>query len=64
MLAVKDDGRSSLTVLAVKQRASSSGCVLPVFEYETKEHLSANLDQKVLGPAEAKVLELRGPQPG
>ena len=51
-------------MLAVKQRASSSGCVLPVFEYETKEHLSANLDQKVLGPAEAKVLELRGPQPG
>jgi uncharacterized protein YjbI with pentapeptide repeats len=33
--------------------------VLPVFEYETKEHLLANLDQNVLGPAEAKVLELR-----
>jgi hypothetical protein len=34
--------------------------LLPSFEYDTEEHLLANLDQKVVGPAEAKVLEIRG----
>jgi uncharacterized protein YjbI with pentapeptide repeats len=33
--------------------------VLPAFPYETKEHLLANLNQNVVGPAEAKVLEIR-----
>ena len=33
--------------------------LLPSFEYDTEEHLLANLDQKVVGPAEAKVLEIR-----
>jgi uncharacterized protein YjbI with pentapeptide repeats len=34
--------------------------LLPSFEYDTEEHLLANLDQSVVGPAEAKVLEIRG----
>ena len=34
--------------------------VLPTFEYESQEHLLANLEQGVIAPAEAKVLELRG----
>jgi hypothetical protein len=38
--------------------------LLPSFEYEAEEHLLANLDKRVVDPAEAKVLELRGPQPG
>jgi hypothetical protein len=33
--------------------------LLPTFEYESVEHLLANLDKCVVGPAEAKVLELR-----
>jgi hypothetical protein len=37
--------------------------VLPLFEYDNQEHLLANLDQHVVRPAEAKVLELRRPQP-
>ncbi len=34
--------------------------VLPSFEYDSLEHLLANLEESVVGPAEAKVLELRG----
>ena len=34
--------------------------VLPTFAYESQEHLLANLEQGVIAPAEAKVLELRG----
>ena len=38
--------------------------VLPTFEYDGLEHLLANLGEGVVGRAEAKVQELRGPQPG
>jgi hypothetical protein len=37
--------------------------VLPSFEYDSQEYLLANLDKSVVGPAEAKVLELRGAKP-
>lgn len=33
--------------------------LLPTFHYDTEEHLFANLDESVIAPAEAKVLELR-----
>lgn len=36
--------------------------LLPSFEYKNEEHLLANLDTSIIGPAEAKVLELRGSQ--
>jgi uncharacterized protein YjbI with pentapeptide repeats len=35
--------------------------LLPSFEYDSEEHLLDNLDARVVGPAEAKVLELRAP---
>ena len=38
--------------------------LLPSFEYDTEEHLLANLDESVIGPAEAKVRQLRGSQSG
>ena len=37
--------------------------LLPSFEYDTEENLLANLDKSVVGPAEAKVMELRGANP-
>jgi transposase len=37
--------------------------VLPSFEYDTTEHLLANLNEHVVAPAEAKVRELQRPQP-
>ena len=37
---------------------------LSVHRYDTQEQLIAGLDERVIRPAEAKVLELRGPQPG
>jgi hypothetical protein len=37
--------------------------LLSSFEYDTTEHLLANLDACVVAPAEAKVRELQGPQP-
>jgi uncharacterized protein YjbI with pentapeptide repeats len=37
--------------------------LLPSFEYDTTEHLLANLDEHVVARAEAKVRELQGPQP-
>jgi hypothetical protein len=37
--------------------------LLPTFEYDNQEHLLANLRKDVIGPAEAKALELRdGPR--
>jgi hypothetical protein len=36
--------------------------LLPSFDYDTVEHLLANLDDCVVTPAEAKVLEIRGAQ--
>jgi hypothetical protein len=38
--------------------------VLPSFEYATEEDLLTNLDENVVGPAEAKVQELRGTKTG
>ena len=38
--------------------------VLPTFEYDNLEHLLANLDEGIVGRAEVKVRELRGPQQG
>jgi hypothetical protein len=37
--------------------------LLPSFEYDTEENLLANMDKSVVGPAEAKVMELRGAKP-
>ncbi len=38
--------------------------VLATHRYDTPKHLIANLGEGVIRPAEAKVLELRGPPPG
>ena len=38
--------------------------LLPTFEYDTQEQLIADLNKRVILPAEAKLLELREPQPG
>ena len=38
-------------------------CVLKAHRYDTREQLIANLGDRVIRPAEAKVLELRGPPP-
>ena len=37
---------------------------LKTYRYGSPSQLIADLDERVVGPAEAKVLELRGPQPG
>jgi uncharacterized protein YjbI with pentapeptide repeats len=37
--------------------------VLPSFEYDSVDHLLINLDKSVVGPAETKLLELRGTTP-
>ena len=34
--------------------------LLPTFEYNSQEHLLVSLQKDVVGPAEAKALELRG----
>jgi hypothetical protein len=38
--------------------------VLDAHRYDSQEQLIADLKDRVIRPAEAKVLELRGPQPG
>jgi hypothetical protein len=38
--------------------------VLKSHRYDTQEQLIATLGEQVIRPAEAKVRELRGPQPG
>jgi hypothetical protein len=37
---------------------------LKTYRYDPLERLTADLDEQVLRPTEAKVLELRGPQTG
>jgi len=37
--------------------------VLKTHRYDTPERLIADLDEQLIGPAEAKVLELRGAKP-
>jgi len=42
-----------------KRHLEHSPWLLPSFEYESLEHLLANLEKSVVAPAEAKVRELR-----
>lgn len=39
--------------------SGQTGCTPPSFEYDSLENLLANLEKRVVGPAEAKVLELQ-----
>jgi uncharacterized protein YjbI with pentapeptide repeats len=52
-------GKSEFAMFADMQRRHH--WVLPTHRYAAPEQLIANLDERVIRPAEAKVLELRGP---
>jgi len=55
-------GKSEFAMFVDMQRRHH--WVLTTRSYNTQEELIANFDEWVIRPAEAKVLELRGPQPG